>query len=37
MNEWLELFVRSLVTGMGSGVGTFLVLKVMVKHLEREK
>lgn len=37
MNEYIELFIRSIVTGMGSGIGTYFVLKMMMKHLERPK
>jgi hypothetical protein len=37
MNEYVDLFIRSLVTGIGSGVGTFLVMKVMLKHWQEEK
>ena len=35
MNEWIDLFTRSIVTGMGTGVGSYLVLRVMIQHLDK--
>jgi len=37
MNEWLDLFIRAIVTGMGAGVGNYLVLRIMIKYLEALK
>jgi hypothetical protein len=35
MNEYLQLLVNGLFTGLGSALGTYLAARLFIQHIER--
>lgn len=35
MNEYLQLIINGLCTGVGGSIGSYLTLRLFIKHFER--